>query len=178
MEQLLRLGVRNGKAIVLIAILVAIGLAFAHVSGLTPEQQEELLWTVQNFLPILMFVTLAVLLFTGFPVAFILGGLSLLYGLIGYFLGSFSLIEFFNFLPRIWGQAAENLVLVAVPAFVFMGVMMERSGVANDLLYCVQVLLIEFYIYRQCFVQFGWQGPAAQSFAVIDYLWMRVQQIG
>ena len=60
---------------------------------------------------------------------------------LGYFLGVFSLIEFFNFLPRIWGGAAENLVLVAVPTFVFMGVMMERSGVANDLLYCVQVLL-------------------------------------
>ena len=141
MEKLLELGGRNGKVVILVAILVALGLAFAHVSGLTPEQQKELLWTVQDFLPILMFVTLAVLLFTGFPVAFILGGLSLLYGLIGYFLGSFSLIEFFNFLPRIWGQAAENLVLVAVPAFVFMGVMMERSGVANDLLYCVQVLL-------------------------------------
>ncbi|MEM7408268.1 MAG: TRAP transporter large permease subunit [Pseudomonadota bacterium] len=88
-----------------------------------------------------MFTTLAVLLFTGFPVAFILGGLALLYGLIGFFLEMFSLIEFFNFIPRIWGGAAENLVLVAVPAFVFMGVMMERSGIANDLLYCVQVLL-------------------------------------
>ena len=141
MEQLLNLGIRNGKAVILIVILVAIGLAFAYISGLTPEQQQELLWTVQEFLPIFMFLTLAILLFTGFPVAFILGGLALLYGLIGYFLGSFSLIEFFNFLPRIWGQAAENLVLVAVPAFVFMGVMMERSGVANDLLYCVQVLL-------------------------------------
>ena len=141
MEQLLKQGIRNGKVVVLVAILVAVGLAFAHVSGLTPEQQQELLWSVQEFLPILMFVTLAILLFTGFPVAFILGGLALLYGLIGYFLGTFNLIEFFNFLPRIWGQAAENLVLVAVPAFVFMGVMMERSGVANDLLYCVQVLL-------------------------------------
>ena len=141
MEQLLRLGVRNGKSVILIVILVAVGLIFAHISGLTPEQQQELLWSVQEFLPIFMFLTLAVLLFTGFPVAFILGGLALLYGLIGYFLGSFSLIEFFNFLPRIWGQAAENLVLVAVPAFVFMGVMMERSGIANDLLYCVQVLL-------------------------------------
>jgi TRAP-type mannitol/chloroaromatic compound transport system permease large subunit len=141
MEQLLRLGVRNGKSVILIVILVAVGLIFAHISGLTPEQQEELLWSVQEFLPIFMFLTLAVLLFTGFPVAFILGGLALLYGLIGYFLGTFSLIEFFNFLPRIWGQAAENLVLVAVPAFVFMGVMMERSGIANDLLYCVQVLL-------------------------------------
>ena len=141
MEQLLKLGVRNGKAVILIVILVVVGLAFAHISGLAPEQQKELLWTVQDYLPIFMFLTLAVLLFTGFPVAFILGGLALLYGLIGYFMGTFSLIEFFNFLPRIWGQAAENLVLVAVPAFVFMGVMMERSGIANDLLYCVQVLL-------------------------------------
>ncbi|SVE62575.1 uncharacterized protein METZ01_LOCUS515429, partial [marine metagenome] len=79
--------------------------------------------------------------FSGFPVAFILGGLAFTFGIIGYFLDMFSLIEFFNFMPRIWFQAAENLVLVAVPAFVFMGVMMERSGVANDLLYCVQVLL-------------------------------------
>ena len=84
-----------------------------------------------DYLPIFMFSTLAILLFTGFPVAFILGGLALLYGMIGYFLGVFSLIEFFNFLPRIWGQAAENLVLVAVPAFVFMGVMMERSGITR-----------------------------------------------
>jgi tripartite ATP-independent transporter DctM subunit len=88
-----------------------------------------------------MFLTLGCLLFSGYPVAFVLGGLALLYGLIGYFLGVFSLIEFFNFLPRIWGQAAENLVLVSVPAFVFMGIMMERSGVAADLLYTVQVLL-------------------------------------
>jgi len=141
MEQLLKLGSRNGKVIVLVSVLVAIGLAFAYISGLNPEQQEELLYFAQDYLPIFMFLTLAVLLFSGFPVAFILGGLALLYGLIGYVLDTFSLIEFFNFLPRIWGQAAENLVLVAVPAFVFMGVMMERSGVANDLLYCVQVLL-------------------------------------
>ncbi|ANW05995.1 C4-dicarboxylate ABC transporter [Bradyrhizobium icense] len=88
-----------------------------------------------------MFLTLATLLFSGYPVAFILGGVALLFGLIGYFLGVFQLIEFFNFVPRIWGQAAENLVLVAVPTFIFMGVVMERSGIANDLLYCVQVLL-------------------------------------
>jgi TRAP-type mannitol/chloroaromatic compound transport system permease large subunit len=141
-EQLLKIGSRlNTKVVILIGVLAVAGLGFAYVGGLSPEEQEELLWTVQEYLPIFMFLTLAMLLFSGFPVAFILGGLSLLYGLIGYFLGVFTLIEFFNFLPRIWGQAAENLVLVAVPAFVFMGVMMERSGVANDLLYCVQVLL-------------------------------------
>jgi len=94
-----------------------------------------------EFLPVFMFATLALLLFSGYPVAFLLGGISIAYGLIGYSLGVFQLIEFFNFLPRIWGGAAENLVLVALPTFVFMGVMMERSGVANDMLYCCQVLL-------------------------------------
>lgn len=101
----------------------------------------ELMYFIEDYLAILMFATLACLLFSGYPVAFILGGLAFLFGMIGYFLGMFSLIEFFNFLPRIWGTAAENLVLVAVPTFVYMGVMMERSGIANDLLYCCQVLL-------------------------------------
>ena len=65
------------------------------------------MWFIQDYLPIGMFLTLACLLFSGYPVAFICG-LALLYGLVGYSLGVFSLIEFFNFLPRIWGQAAEN----------------------------------------------------------------------
>ena len=124
-----------GAAVAIAAIV------FITVWNLPDASRKELLWVVQDYLPIVMFLCLAGLLFSGFPVAFILGGLALLFGLIGYFLGMFSLIEFFNFLPRIWGQAAENLVLVAVPAFVFMGIMMERSGIANDLLYCVQVLL-------------------------------------
>ena len=140
MELILK-AARHGKVIVPVAVLAVVAVAFAYVLGLDEEGKEELLYFTQDYLPILMFLTLACLLFSGFPVAFILGGLALLYGLIGYFLEVFSLIEFFNFLPRIWGQAAENLVLVAVPAFVFMGVMMERSGIANDLLYCVQVLL-------------------------------------
>ena len=142
MELLLKIGGRLlNRYVLLIALLVVLGAGYAYVAGLDAESQEELLYKVQEFLPIVMFLTLAFLLFSGFPVAFILGGLAMLFGLIGYFLGVFKLIEFFNFMPRIWGQAAENLVLVAIPAFVFMGVMMERSGIANDLLYCVQVLL-------------------------------------
>ncbi len=94
-----------------------------------------------EYLPIFMFLSLAALLFSGYPVAFILGGLGLAFGLIGYSMDMFKLIEFFNFMPRIWGMAAENLVLVAVPTFVFMGTMMERSGIANEMLYCCQVLL-------------------------------------
>ena len=122
-------------------VLAVIAVAVFYVSSLDAEAREELFYKAQEFLPIVMFMTLACLLFSGYPVAFILGGVALSFGLIGYFMDAFKLIEFFNFLPRIWGGAAENLVLVAVPAFVFMGVMMERSGIANDLLYCVQVLL-------------------------------------
>ncbi|MGQ0652929.1 MAG: TRAP transporter large permease, partial [Betaproteobacteria bacterium] len=66
---------------------------------------------------------------------------ALIFGLLGFLLGSFKMVHFFNFVPRIWGQAAENLVLVAIPTFIFMGVMMERSGIAQDLLYCVQLIL-------------------------------------
>jgi tripartite ATP-independent transporter DctM subunit len=141
MEALASLARLNGKLITLIAILLVIGAGFAILTALSPEQQKDLLWFVQDYLSLAMFVTLGALLFSGYPVAFVLGGLALLYGLIGYLLGVFSLIEFFNFLPRIWGGAAENLVLVSIPAFVFMGIMMERSGVAADLLYTVQVLL-------------------------------------
>lgn len=126
---------RTGTLAVILPVVVLVVLPFILWQ---PWQVREFVTTA---LPLLMFVTLAILLFSGFPVAFILGGVSIFYGLIGYFLGVFSLIEFFNFVPRIWGQAAENLVLVAVPTFVFMGVMMERSGVAEDLLNAVQVLL-------------------------------------
>ncbi len=126
---------------IVVGILAVIAFVYIRILFMNAEEQEELLYLVQDFLPIIMFGTLASLLFSGFPVAFILGGIAFLFGMIGYWIDMFDLIEFFNFLPRIWFQGAENLVLVAVPAFVFMGVMMERSGVANDLLYCVQVLL-------------------------------------
>ena len=53
----------------------------------------------------------------------------------------FSLIEFFNILSRIWGGVCENLILVAIPMFIFMGTMLEKSGVAKDLLYALQILL-------------------------------------
>ena len=124
--------------LLIVCLLVA---AVVVVAMLPDHIRKELLHVAQDYLPILMFLTLAALLFSGYPVAFVLGGVALTFGLIGYFLGTFKLIEFFNFVPRIWGQAAENLVLVAIPTFIFMGVMMERSGIAQDLLYCVQLIL-------------------------------------
>ena len=64
---------RRGTVIVPVALLVVIAIGYAYVAGLPSEGQEELLYFVQDYLPIVMFGTLAVLLFSGFPVAFILG---------------------------------------------------------------------------------------------------------
>lgn len=77
---------------------------------------------------ILMFLTLMLLLLLGYPVAFTLGAVALAFGSI--FLG----FDFFLLLPlRIWG-IMTNFTLLAVPLFVFMGVIFDRSGLAEDLL--------------------------------------------
>ena len=94
-----------------------------------------------TLLPVFMFLSLAILLFSGYPVAWVLGGLAVAYGAIGMHYDVFKFTEFYNVNLRIWGTAAENPILVAVPMFIFMGTMLERSGVANDLLHCLQVLL-------------------------------------
>ncbi len=86
-----------------------------------------------HFLDILMFVAVCILLLAGFPVAFTLAGVALVFGLIGYAAGVFSVSFFLAFPQRIFGTMT-NEVLLAVPLFVFMGVMLERSKVAEELL--------------------------------------------
>ena len=87
-----------------------------------------------DFLPAWMFVFLFGLLLIGYPVAFTIGALALLFGWMGFGL------PFFNLLPlRIWG-VMTNFTLVAVPLFVFMGVTLERSGLAEELLDTMAVL--------------------------------------
>ena len=81
-----------------------------------------------EYLPAWMFLALTILLMAGFPVAFTLLGTSLFFGLIGFGW------SFFDLLPlRIYGRMT-NVTLIAVPLFVFMGVMLERSGLAEKLL--------------------------------------------
>ncbi len=81
-----------------------------------------------EYLALSMFVVLVFFLLLGYPVAFTLGGTALLFGLAS------QGIEFFNLLPlRIWGTMT-NFSLLAVPLFIFMGVMLEKSGLAEDLL--------------------------------------------
>jgi tripartite ATP-independent transporter DctM subunit len=94
-----------------------------------------------DYLPAFMFLFLGTFLFCGYPVAFVLGGVGMTFGFIGMYFGVFDFIQFFNLAPRIWGGIAENLILTAIPMFIFMGTMLERSGIANDLLNCLQVLL-------------------------------------
>ncbi len=87
-----------------------------------------------EYLPAWMFLALTILLMAGFPVTFTLMGTALCFGLIGFGW------NFFNLLPlRIWGVMG-NVTLMAVPLFVFMGVMLERSGLAEDLLDTMGVL--------------------------------------
>ena len=75
-----------------------------------------------------MFVMLMVMLLIGYPVAFTLGAVALLFGSI--FLDP----GFFNLLPlQIWGMM-NNFTLLAVPLFIFMGVTLDKSGLAEDLL--------------------------------------------
>ena len=96
---------------------------------------------IEDLLPVLMFAALGLLLFTGYPVAFVLGGVALGFAGLGMAYDVFVPLQLFNLLPRIWGGIAENLILTAVPMFIFMGTMLEKSGVATDLLHCLQVLL-------------------------------------
>ena len=96
--------------------------------------------TFIEYLPIFMFVALGLFLFTGFPVAFILGGVGLGFAFLADQLGAFNVARLVVVPNRIFGGSMENPVLVAIPMFIFMGTMLEKSGVAKDLLHCLQVL--------------------------------------
>lgn len=87
-------------------------------------------------LAIAMIVSLLVGIFSGYPVAFLLGGLGIVFAFIGGiplpFLGTVG--------SRIFGGVIENWLMIAIPLFVFMGLMLERSGLARRLLLTLQRL--------------------------------------
>ena len=86
-----------------------------------------------EWLPLLMFVAVCLVLLTGYPVAFALGGTALLFAAGGILTGSFSASDL-TFVPNRLFGIIENSTLMAVPLFVFMGVMLEKSRVAEKLL--------------------------------------------
>lgn len=87
-------------------------------------------------LPILMVVCLLLGIFTGYPVAFVLGGLAILFA----FIGDIPLPFMGMVGSRIYGGVIENWLYIAIPLFVFMGLMLEKSGVASRLLLTLQRL--------------------------------------
>lgn len=86
-----------------------------------------------ELLALTMFFAVIGVLMLGFPVAFSLAGTSLIFAAIAHFLGALDLSNLSSVAPRYMGIML-NEVLVAVPLFIFMGMMLERSGIAEKLL--------------------------------------------
>src|SRR5262247_1143756 len=86
-----------------------------------------------HYMAPIMFMALVVFLLLGYPVAFSLAAVGLIFGLIGIEVGLFR-PDFLQALPeRIYGIMAND-TLLAIPFFTFMGLILERSGMAEDLL--------------------------------------------
>ena len=85
-------------------------------------------------IPIILFLIVFILILFGYPVALTLGGVSILAGLIFFDVDFFYLVSL-----RIYG-IMNNFVLLAVPLFVFMGLTLEKSGIAEKLLETMAIL--------------------------------------
>lgn len=86
-----------------------------------------------ELMAILLFVSICVFLMSGYPVAITLGGVSLLFASLGMLTGTFD-GSYLHALPNRLFGIMNNQTMLAVPLFVFMGVMLEKSRVAEDLL--------------------------------------------
>ena len=89
-------------------------------------------------LPLILFLSIFILILFGYPVAFTLGGLSVLFGLV-----TFGPDFFYLLALRVYGTM-NNYVLLAVPLFIYMGIMLEKSGLAESLLETMALLFGKF----------------------------------
>lgn len=96
-----------------------------------------------EFIPLLMFLVVCLVLMAGYPVALSLSGTALLFALVGFATGTFDM-AFLHALPNRLFGTIKNTTLIAVPLFVFMGVMLEKSRLAEDLLESMADLLKGF----------------------------------
>ncbi|CAA6816573.1 MAG: TRAP dicarboxylate transporter, DctM subunit, unknown substrate 6 [uncultured Thiotrichaceae bacterium] len=101
---------------------------------------------INTILVIGMFVSFILLLFTGFPVAWVLGGVAILFAGIGFisdiYFDSVTGLDYSTLglsVGRIFG-IMDNWVLVALPMFIFMGLMLDKSGVAERMMHSMQKL--------------------------------------
>ena len=88
---------------------------------------------METWLPTLMFLVTVAILMMGYPVAFSLSGAAIAFALIGAWTGHFDLVFLSAFPQRIYGIMG-NETLIAIPLFIFMGVMLERSRISEELL--------------------------------------------
>ena len=86
-----------------------------------------------ELIPLVMFAVICLVLLAGFPVAFSLAGTALIFAGIGIQTGTFELALLGTIPNRLYGDMT-NMTLVAIPLFVFMGVLLEKSNLAQDLL--------------------------------------------
>ncbi|MGB0984392.1 MAG: TRAP transporter large permease [Saprospiraceae bacterium] len=94
-----------------------------------------------EILAILLFVLIFILILKGYPVAFTLGGVSVLFGFaVYYFAPEFFHAAEFNALASRFKGTMDNYVLMAVPLFIFMGIMLEKSELAENLLETMAIL--------------------------------------
>ena len=93
---------------------------------------------MMEYLPIILFASVFILILLGFPVAFTLGGLSVIVGIFVFDVDFFYLLSL-----RVYGTM-QNFVLLAVPLFIFMGIMLEKSGIAERLLETMALMFGKF----------------------------------
>jgi len=88
---------------------------------------------VAELIPFIMFLAVCLVLMAGYPVALSLAGTALLFALAGAVTGHFDMAFLMALPNRLFGTI-ENTTLIAVPLFIFMGVMLEKSKLSEDLL--------------------------------------------
>lgn len=93
-----------------------------------------------EWLAIAMFIGFFFILMSGYPVAFSFAGTALLFGAIGWLVGAFDPSRLL-LLPNIWFGTMSNFTLLAIPFFVFLGAVLEKSGLAEELLETIGILL-------------------------------------
>ena len=96
---------------------------------------------MSEYFPLLMFPALLLAILSGFPVAFVLTGVGLLFGLIGHYCFDLFILSDFGFISSKVFGVFGNVTLMAVPLFIFMGIALEKSGIADELLQASAFLL-------------------------------------
>ena len=96
---------------------------------------------IADSLPLFMLPVLAVFLFSGYPVAFVLAGTGLLFAGLAFLFDLMPAVAFFNLPRRVSASITNSLVYPAVPMLLFMGLALEKSGAGREMLLCLRLLL-------------------------------------